>query len=82
MAQTARLFWSGKSQAVRLPREFRMEGDEVRIRRDGTSVILEPVAKDWRWLDDIAGNFSEDFFAAGRSQPPLPTERDMGPAFE
>lgn len=34
MAQTAKLFWSGRSQAVRLPKKFRMEGEEVRIRRN------------------------------------------------
>ncbi len=82
MAQTAKLFWSGRSQAVRLPKEFRMKGDEVRIRKHGEAVILEPIAMDWRWLDDIAASFSEDFFAAGRNQPPLPADRDMGPAFE
>lgn len=47
MSRTAKLFWSGRSQAVRLPKEFRMEGDEVRIRRQGAAVILEPVASDW-----------------------------------
>ena len=82
MAQTAKLFWSGRSQAVRLPKEFRMTGDEVRIRKHGEAVILEPIAMDWRWLDHIAGSFSEDFFATGRNQPPLPADRDMGPAFE
>ena len=58
-----------------------MTGDEVRIRRHGAAVILEPVAQDWRWLDDVAGNFSDGFFAAGRSQPAPPTDRDMGPTF-
>ena len=71
MAATAKLFWSGRSQAVRLPKEFRMESAEVRIRRQGAAVILEPVASDWDWLDDIAGRFSENFFAAGRNQPAL-----------
>ncbi|MDZ4805680.1 MAG: AbrB/MazE/SpoVT family DNA-binding domain-containing protein [Candidatus Eisenbacteria bacterium] len=41
----ARLFWNGRSQAVRLPQEFRFEGDEVLIRREGARVILEPVAE-------------------------------------
>ncbi len=41
----AKLFWNGRSQAVRLPKAFRFEGDEVEIRREGTAVILEPVAK-------------------------------------
>jgi antitoxin VapB len=39
---TAKLFRNGRSQAVRLPREFRFEGDEVNIRRVGKKVILEP----------------------------------------
>ncbi len=39
---TAKLFRNGRSQAVRLPREFRFEGDEVNIRRVGKRVILEP----------------------------------------
>lgn len=82
MAQTAKLFWSGRSQAVRLPKEFRMEGDEVHIRKQGAAVILEPLATDWRWLDDIAGKFSEDFFAGGRNQPKMPPGRDLGRAFE
>ena len=42
MAQTAKLFWSGRSQAVRLPKEFRLAGNEVRIRKQGAAVILEP----------------------------------------
>ena len=69
MAQTAKLFWSGRSQAVRLPKPFRMDGSEVRIRRQGRRVILEPIAEDWAWLDAVAGTFSDDFFAEGRQQP-------------
>lgn len=78
MLKTAKLFWSGRSQAVRLPKEFRMTGNEVRIRKQGSAVILEPIASDWDWLDRITGKFSEDFFAEGRNQPDLPP----GPKFE
>ena len=46
MTKTAKLFWSGRSQAVRLPKEFQIDGDEVRIRKQGTALILEPVASD------------------------------------
>ena len=56
MAKTAKLFWSGRSQAVRLPKEFRMDGKEVRIRKQGASVVLEPVVSDWAWLPE--GKFS------------------------
>lgn len=41
---TAKLFANGRSQAVRLPKEFRMPGTEVRIHRDGERIILEPIA--------------------------------------
>jgi len=41
----AKLFKNGRSQAVRLPKEFRFEGEEVAIRRDGDAVILEPIAR-------------------------------------
>jgi antitoxin VapB len=56
----AKVFWSGRSQAVRLPREFRFDVDEVRIRRRGAAVILEPIATDWAWLDELAGSTLDD----------------------
>jgi antitoxin VapB len=51
--QKAKVFWSGRSQAVRLPKEFRFAGAEVAIRRDGEKVILEPVRQDWAWLSTL-----------------------------
>jgi antitoxin VapB len=71
----ARLFWSGRSQAVRLPKEYRFEGDEVRIRRQGNAVVLEPIADDWAWLDAVAGKMSDDFLPDGREQPEMPPDR-------
>ena len=71
--ETAKVFWSGRSQAVRLPKHFRFEGSEVRIRRHGSAVILEPVARDWAWLEQIVGEVDEDFAAATNEQP---TEQD------
>jgi antitoxin VapB len=62
--ERAKIFWSGRSQAVRLPKNFRFPGEEVRIRRHGSAVILEPVAEDWAWLDAIAGKLDEDFVEA------------------
>jgi len=70
----AKLFWTGRSQAVRLPKEFRFEGDEVNIRRQGNAVVLEPVKKrddDWAWLDEIAGKLGGDFMPEGREQPEM-----------
>ncbi|MFA6041002.1 MAG: type II toxin-antitoxin system VapB family antitoxin [Methylophilus sp.] len=59
----AKVFWSGRSQAVRLPKEFRFDTDEVRIRKHGNAVILEPVATDWAWLANLAP-LDDDFIAA------------------
>ena len=61
---TAKVFWSGRSQAVRLPKNYRFDSDEVRIRHHGNSVILEPIATDWEWLKTLAGNLDDDFVNA------------------
>lgn len=68
--ETAKVFWSGRSQAVRLPKAFRFESDEVRIRRHGNAVILEPVARDWAWLDSLVGPRDADFTAAAAEDMP------------
>ena len=67
--ETAKLFWSGRSQAVRLPKDFRFSGEEVRIRRHGSAVILEPLTEDWAWLDAIAGKVDNDFVRATEEEP-------------
>ncbi|MFT4102558.1 MAG: type II toxin-antitoxin system VapB family antitoxin [Burkholderiaceae bacterium] len=68
--RTARIFWSGRSQAVRLPKDFRFAADEVRIRRHGEAVILEPVATDWSWLQDVQGPLDRDFVEAAEQDMP------------
>jgi antitoxin VapB len=39
----AKLFWNGRSQAVRLPKEFRFAGDRVRVTRMGEGILIEPL---------------------------------------
>jgi antitoxin VapB len=65
----AKVFWSGRSQAVRLPKEFRFDSDQVRIRRRGNSLILEPLARDWQWLDALTDKLDKDFVEAVNEQP-------------
>ncbi len=76
--QKAKLFTHGGSQAVRLPKAFRFEGGEVRIRKDGDRVILEPVRPDfsslWSSLDRLGG----EPFPDRAPQPPLPPAVDFG----
>lgn len=71
---TAKVFWSGRSQAVRLPRAFRVDGREVRIRRRGRAIVLEPVPESWGWLDALVDEVDDDFVSAAREQPEA-TER-------
>ncbi len=72
---TAKLFKSGRSQAVRLPREFRMEGNEVRVRRFGFGVLLEPLQIDPKAWFEALDRFEEPFMPEGRDQP-VATTRD------
>lgn len=75
----AKLFMNGRSQAVRLPKEFRMPGKEVRIRRDGDAVVLEPVQTDWKKFFaeiDRLGPFDIE-----REQPAMP-EPDRDELFD
>ena len=66
--ERAKIFWSGRSQAVRLPKDFRFPGKEVRIRRHGSAIILEPITDDWGWLDSLVGRLDEDFVEATNEQ--------------
>ncbi|HEV7428134.1 MAG TPA: type II toxin-antitoxin system VapB family antitoxin [Thermoanaerobaculia bacterium] len=67
--ETAKVFWSGRSQAVRLPKEFRVDAREVRLKKRGQQIIMEPVPETWDWLDAIAGTLDQDFLDAVREQP-------------
>lgn len=76
MTTTAKLFKNGRSQAVRLPREFRFEGDRVRIRRAGRGVLVEPMFKDVStWFAELDRPVSEPFMPKARQQPLAPERR-------
>ncbi|TDR94568.1 antitoxin [Enterovirga rhinocerotis] len=79
---TAKVFWTGRSQAVRLPKEFRFDGDVVLIRKEGSRVILEPVAKDWAWLDAIQGPLDEDFVRATEEDLPQQERPELDDLFK
>ena len=80
---TAKLFMHGRSQAVRLPKEFRLPGTQVRVRKVGNGVLLEPMG---RTADEIRAISAEldrlndgPFMPDGREQPPMPPDSDIGP---
>ena len=65
MAATAKLFMHGRSQAVRLPKEFRLPGKEVKVTRVGNAVLLEPIEGQnpfdaeafWAMIDALGGRY-------------------------
>jgi antitoxin VapB len=72
----AKLFQNGRSQAVRLPKEFRFDGDRVRIRRVPQGVLLEPLIPDTtRWFEELDQFKAEPFMPRGRRQPRAPKRR-------
>ena len=69
----AKLFRHGRSQAVRLPREFHFPGGRVRVRRVGGGVLLEPVVDDLAtWFAAMDELDDGPFMPEGREQPPTP----------
>ena len=82
MTATAKLFKTGRSQAVRLPKDFRFEGDEVRIRREGTAVILEPLSSDWQWLETLNRDIDDDFVQSASERPKQQQKRPGLDVFE
>ena len=76
--RTAKIFKHGRSQAVRLPKEFRMPGTELRVRRIGRGVLLEPIDAPFdveAWFAKIDEYLDEPFMRDGRQQPPMPPAR-------
>ncbi len=73
--ETAKLFENGRSQAVRLPKEYRFSGDEVLVRRLGQAVILLPKEAAWQTFLNGLHAFTGDFLEGGR-EPEVSAERE------
>lgn len=71
----AKLFINGRSQAVRLPKEFRFDGDEVCIAKIDDMVVLYPPGKGWDLLTQGLKRCTEDFMVR-RDQPTMPDDRE------
>jgi antitoxin VapB len=72
---TARVFRSGNSQAVRLPKEYRLKGTEVEIFRRGDEIVLREKAEGLVRGFEILSELPDDFLAEGRDDTP-PQERE------
>ena len=73
--ETAKIFENGRSQAVRLPKKFRFDTDEVIVQKLGDAVILVPKDRLWDTFLEGLSDFTDDFFADGRMQG-VPEERE------
>ncbi len=69
--KTAKIFRSGNSQAVRIPKDFQLEGEEVEIQKKGDSLVLRPKKKSWAALIASLRKFTDDFMDKGRNQPAI-----------
>jgi antitoxin VapB len=78
---TARIFKSGNSQAVRLPKEFRFDSDEVEIFRRGDEVVLRKKAGGMGRVIDIVADLDLDWDAIQRLRKEPPQQRDFGNLF-
>jgi antitoxin VapB len=78
---TARLFQSGRSQAVRLPKEYRFTGTEVVVKHFGNGVLLLPIDDPWQTLEAGLAAF-EPGFRLVREQPSQPPRADIDAAPE
>ena len=65
---TARLFQSGRSQAVRLPKAFRFQGQEVAVKHFGNGVLLLPIDNPWQVLEEALTEFEPNFQLQRESQ--------------
>lgn len=76
MMKTAKLFKNGQSQAVRLPKEFRLKGEKVFIKKMGKATVLLPIENPWEFLFHSLHKFSEDFMET-RKQPEQQNREDI-----
>ena len=71
-----KVFTSGNSQAVRIPKEFHIDFSELFIKKIGSSIILTPKESNWENLERSLSEFSDDFMMEGRAQPAM-QEREV-----
>ena len=69
MIKRTKVFWSGNSQAVRIPKEFLIDSDEVEIRKRGDTILLRPRRRSWATLWESLEQFTDDFMSEPRKQP-------------
>ncbi len=72
-----KIFENGRSQAIRIPKEYRMEGNEVLINKIGDMLLITPKDAGWKMFFEGIKQFPDDFFAEGRNQGTLQVREQL-----
>ena len=72
----AKIFMNGKSQAVRLPKEYRFKTNEVFVQKHELGVLIIDPEKRWKALEGVLGSMGDDFFTEGYQDDSTLSERD------
>ncbi|MGA2546109.1 MAG: type II toxin-antitoxin system VapB family antitoxin [Rectinemataceae bacterium] len=74
---SSRVFTSGNSQAVRLPKEYQVRETDLYIQKVGNAIILFPKTEPWKAFEESLIEFSDDFMIDGRNQPEVQVRDDL-----
>ena len=74
---SSKVFISGNSQAIRLPKEYQVSEKELYIKKVGNTIILFPKNNPWEAFERSLTEFSPDFMCEGRNQPPLQNREEI-----
>jgi antitoxin VapB len=74
---SSKVFISGNSQAIRLPKEYQVTDSELYIQKIGNTLILFPKTDPWEAFEKSLSQFSDDFLSGGRNQPEMQNREDL-----
>ncbi|MDR1307970.1 MAG: type II toxin-antitoxin system VapB family antitoxin [Treponema sp.] len=74
---TAKIFKSGNSQAVRIPKEYQIDGEELYINKIGNTLVLFPKNDPWELFKKSLADFSDDYLKEGRNQPKMQKRKQV-----
>jgi len=74
---SSKVFISGNSQAIRLPKEYQVEDKELYIQKIGTTILLFPKTNPWEIFEKSLSEFSDDFMIDGRNQPEMQVREEL-----
>jgi antitoxin VapB len=74
---TAKVFRSGNSQAIRIPKEYQIDGEELYINKIGDAIVIFPKNNPWELFKKSLTAFSDDYLADGRKQPKMQKRKQL-----